>query len=113
MTIQEWVPHVDYRLGTVVMFEDKLYKCLQSHISNDLYNPRLYQHVLWTNNEYSIKSNVNIVSWRPDTYYYKDSLIEFYGNVYKCILSHLSLQFHSPLFMVGILWSYFDENEAN
>lgn len=110
MTVSEWESNINYSIGTIVMFENQFFKCLQNHISNQLYNPKLCQHILWTNNSYALKSDIPIVTWRPDTYYFKDSVVEFYGTIYTCMVSHLSIQFHSPLFTIGSLWNYFEES---
>lgn len=109
MTVMEWAADTHYTIGTVVMYNDILFKCLQSHISTCIYTPTFYQHILWTNNTYAIQSDIPIIIWRPDIYYFKDSIVEFYGHIYKCQTSHLSVQFHSPMFTIGTLWNHFPD----
>jgi hypothetical protein len=91
-----WNPNTVYHIGERKLYETKMYKCLQTHTSNNTYTPDRYNSILWTNTEAAIKDDSIVHVWRSGTYYYKDTLVEFAGNVFKCTKNHVSIPYSSP-----------------
>lgn len=102
--ILDWSEKKDYRIGQKILYNNKLYKCLQDHNSELIYKPDKYNTILWTDNPTILNDNNIVYLWHSGNYYYKDTLVIFLNTIYKCKVSHLSSPFKTPKNVQDNIW---------
>lgn len=107
--IQDWTSNTYYKVGSIVLYNDVLFKCIIGHKSNVF--------SLETSNWKQIhKINAIVDDWQLSTQYYESQLVLHNNTLYRCKVDHISSSFefiaddtkwdvvnaNTPLWAVGI-----------
>jgi hypothetical protein len=95
MSIPFWIENIIYNIGDIVCYNKQSYKCLQTHLSEIRFIPS-NEPRLWTKNYIALELNITVYDWKPSTYFFKDDVVLFMNNVFKCNKHHISNPFLSP-----------------
>lgn len=82
-----WKANQAYLVDTIVYYNDKLYRCIKKHTSNDFDND--YKDACWTTAP-APEAELVVLDWKPETEYKKNQLVMNDGILYRCLNDHTS-----------------------
>lgn len=80
--ISLWAASTDYKVGQLVIYNNKLFRCTTAHTSTSSFDSDI-------NNWQEISSN-EIGSWQPSTTYKVGEFVYKDGQIYRCTTAHTS-----------------------
>jgi hypothetical protein len=84
----EWTTDFYYKVGDVVKFSGKVYRCLEDHESASSFDDGLLKDI--TKWQTSLVGNAWLSDWQPTTLYFERDLVRYGGIVYRCVNQHES-----------------------
>jgi hypothetical protein len=90
-----WIENKIYKIGETVVFNDEKFKCLQTHLSTNSFEPP-NEPRLWTNNPIALEIPKIVYNWTSGTYYFQDDYVLFSNVLYVNRKHHISNPFISP-----------------
>lgn len=101
----EWYLNKNYKIGDKVVYNNKYYKCIQSHESFIEYGyPDQTNGILWTDDKRVVELGNGITLWDINKAYKKGDIVKFDYNLYYCIKNNLSNIMNSPPHRRDELW---------
>ena len=84
--IQDWQINTYYKVGSIVLYNDILFRCIIGHKSNIF-------HLELENWKQIHKIDAVVLDWQPTTPYYENQLVMHNNTIYRCNENHLSSDF--------------------
>ena len=93
---QPWIVGEQVNLNATRTYNGKTYKCIQSHQSQETWNPELTVGTLW-------QVVVTTAEWTVGVAYKGGDIVTYKGKSYKCLQAHTSISTWYPS-IVPALW---------
>lgn len=104
----EWHLNKLYKKGDKIVYNNKYYKCIQTHESFIEYgNPIQTNRILWSDDPRILNLEVGVTLWCINKAYKKGDIVKFDCNLYYCIRNNLSNIMNSPPHRRDELWSLY------
>jgi hypothetical protein len=111
---QEWIPNKSYTIGENVIYNDGLYTCIQSHVSQIDWppnnTPALWKYISSIQTVYTATIAPSYSLWTINKIYNIGDKVTHFGLNYICVQSHTSQSNWAPDITSPTLWNRFTQN---
>lgn len=94
---QEWIVGEQVALNATRTYNDKTYKCIQAHQTQETWNPELTLGTLW-------QVVPTTAEWTIGVAYKVNDIVTYKGKTYKCLQAHTSISTWTPTATINVLW---------
>ena len=94
---KEWIVGEKIELNTTRTYNGKTYKCIQSHQSQQTWNPELALGTLW-------QVVITTSDWTIGVSYKVNDVVTYQSKTYKCLQAHTSQSGWNPVAVLNVLW---------
>ena len=93
----DWVAGESVQVGTLRLYDDVLYACIQAHVTQADWTPPAVP-ALWA------AVAPPTAEWTTGVAYKVGDIVTYLGNEYRCLQAHTSIQTWNPVATLNVLW---------